>query len=170
MALINPTCLKAWISAIAFFVKMVKTELGKGKQLCCEKIKADLFYFPSWKDSKKSMRNCDTSHKGTALGEQNPPALPEQAWFGEGDVICTSLSPLARRLQWHPVALMRVISATFIQFRMCHLIFRCLFQTISAILDSNMTLADITQGPWKSCVLLERQLKEMSYVTGAKLH
>lgn len=68
MSLINSTHLKAQITENAFFVQMVKAELGKGRQLCSEKKKQSFSASHAERTRQKLMRNCcDTSHKGTVL-------------------------------------------------------------------------------------------------------
>lgn len=165
MALIYSTCLKARITVNAFFCSNGKKRARERQATILWKEKAELFCFPYWKDnteiSEELLWHITQRHypHGAALGEQNPPAPSEQPCFGEGDVLCASLSPLARHLQCLPVALMRVASAIFIQLRMYQLIFKVSVLEFSAILDIRTTLADMTEGPWKSCVLLERQLE-----------
>lgn len=63
------------------------------------------------------------THPGAALGEQNP----EHPCFRVGDVFCASLSPLARHLQVTHSCFDESGFLTFVQFRMYHLIFMCLF-------------------------------------------
>lgn len=179
MALINSTCLKARITVntFFFFCSNGKNRARKRQATVLGKEKAELFCFPCWKDKTEITEewlwhNTQREYPhGAALGEQKTPALWEQPCFGEGDVLCASLSPLARLSQWHPVAFMRVAGATFIQFRMYHLIFRSLFWTLFSCPKHPYKTGRHDIGPMgKLCPPGEAAGRRRSCVRAAKLH